>query len=66
MLALLVSLCSILINCAGRLLDEEFKLTPEGIEQTLALDYYAHFLLSLRLMGTLSSNGPSRIINMSR
>jgi hypothetical protein len=57
---------SILINCAGRFLDEEFKLTHEGIEQTLALDYYAHFLLSLRLLDTLTRNGPSRIINMSR
>ena len=58
--------CSILINCAGRFLDEQFKLTREGIEQTLALDYYAHVLLSLRLIDTLISNGPSRIINASR
>lgn len=59
-------LCSILINCAGRFLDEEFELTPEGIEQTLAVDYYGHVLLTLRLMDTLSKNGPSRIINVSR
>jgi hypothetical protein len=58
--------CSILINCAGRFLDEHFKLTREGIEQILALDYYAHVLLSLRLIDTLTTNGPSRIINVSR
>jgi short-subunit dehydrogenase len=57
---------SILINCAGRFLDEESQLTAEGIEQTMALDYYAHTLLTLRLLDTLSRNGPSRIINVSR
>lgn len=59
-------LCSILVNCAGRFLDEEFHLTTEGIEQTMALDYYAQTLITLRLLDTLSRNGPSRIINVSR
>lgn len=54
------------MNNAGRFLDEKFELTSEGIEQTLALDYYAHALLTLKLIDTLSRNGPSRIINVSR
>jgi short-subunit dehydrogenase involved in D-alanine esterification of teichoic acids len=57
---------SILVNCAGRFLDEEFHLTAEGLEQTLALDYYAHVLLTLKLLDTLSTNGPSRVVNVSR
>lgn len=57
---------SILINNAGRFLDEEFRLTPEGIEQTLAVDFYAHVLLTLRLLDTLRRNGPARIINVAR
>jgi NAD(P)-dependent dehydrogenase (short-subunit alcohol dehydrogenase family) len=55
-----------LINCAGRFLDEGFALTPEGIEQTLAVDFYAHTLITLKLLDTLSRNGPSRIVNVSR
>lgn len=57
---------SILINCAGRFLDEKFELTTEGIEQTLAVDYYGHVLLTLKLLDTLSRHGPGRIVNVSR
>lgn len=57
---------SILVNCAGRFLDERFALTPEGIEQTMAVDFYAHTLITLELLNTLSRNGPSRIVNVSR
>lgn len=57
---------SILVNCAGRFLDETFHLTVEGLEQTLALGYFAHVLLTLKLLDTLSRNGPSRVINVSR
>ena len=59
-------MCSILINCAGRFLDKEFALTPEGIEQTLAVCYYGHMLLTLKLLDTLCRNGPSRIVNVAR
>jgi short-subunit dehydrogenase len=31
---------SLLVNNAGRFLDEHFTVTKEGIEHTIALDYF--------------------------
>lgn len=55
---------SLLINNAGRFLDQGFSVTKEGIEHTLALDYFGHAYLTLLLLEKMLSNGPGRIINV--
>lgn len=56
----------ILINNAGKFLDEPFYVTPEGFEHTLATNYFGHVYLTLLLMDRILSSGPSgRIVNVA-
>lgn len=41
------------------------NLTPDGFEETFAVNYLAHFLLTLRLLENLKLNTPARIVNVS-
>lgn len=54
----------ILINMAGKFLDEPFEVTPEGFERTIALDYFGHVYLTLLLLDRIIASAPARIINM--
>jgi len=50
-------------NAGGRFL--EHKLSSEGIEQTLAVNYLSHFLLTDILLDRLKSSSSARIINVA-
>ena len=54
----------VLINNAG-IGARERKLTPDGIEQTFAVNHCAYFLLTNLLLSALKASSPSRIINVS-
>jgi NAD(P)-dependent dehydrogenase (short-subunit alcohol dehydrogenase family) len=54
----------VLANCAGRLALRR-ELTEEGIERTLAVDYFSHFLLTLQLLEPLRAGAPSRVITVA-
>jgi len=54
----------VLINNAGAVFNKR-QVTPEGFERTLAVDYFAPFLLTHELLSLLKSSAPSRIINVS-
>jgi len=50
-------------NAGGRFLDH--KVSEEGIEQTLAVNYLSHFLLTDFLLNKLKTAPSARIINVS-
>eukprot|EP00775_Hariotina_reticulata_P008233 gene8233-8423_t len=60
---------NMLINNAGRFVDAPFGVTKEGFEQTLAVDFYGHALLTLLLLpkiiseqaGTLDFDDPKGV-----
>jgi NAD(P)-dependent dehydrogenase (short-subunit alcohol dehydrogenase family) len=54
----------VLVNNAGALFNKR-EVTPEGFEQTLAVNYLGPFLLTHELLDLLKSSAPSRIINVS-
>ncbi len=54
----------VLANCAG-LLSLRRELTDEGIERTVAVDYMAHFLLTLLLLDRLRAGAPSRVLTVA-
>ncbi len=54
----------VLANCAG-LLSLRRELTEEGIERTVAVDYLAHFLLTLLLLDRLRAGAPSRVLTVA-
>lgn len=54
----------VLINNAAVLLNER-TVTAEGLEQTLATNLLAPFLLTNRLLPRLKASAPARIINVS-
>lgn len=54
----------ILINCAGLVSSERVE-TKEGIEQTLAVNYISHYLLSRLLLNELKNAEQGRIINVA-
>lgn len=54
----------LLINNAG-VIKRKLELTEEGIEQTLAVNYFAPFLLTNSLMPLLKESKSSKIINLS-
>ncbi|XP_042205916.1 retinol dehydrogenase 11-like isoform X1 [Homarus americanus] len=55
----------ILVNNAGMYGTEEREVSPDGLEITMATNYYGHFLLTNLLLELLKKSAPSRIINVS-
>ena len=54
----------VLINNAGTNF-HRYEETEDGIEQTMALNYFAPFLLSNLLLDLLKKSAPSRMVNVS-
>jgi NAD(P)-dependent dehydrogenase (short-subunit alcohol dehydrogenase family) len=54
----------ILINNAG-LVNQRRRVTPEGLEQTMAVNYFAPFALTLKLLPSLRRAGGARIVNVT-
>lgn len=54
----------ILINNAG-VMGMERKLTEDGLEMQMGVNYYGHFLLTLLLLERLRKSRLSRIVNVS-
>ncbi len=54
----------VLINNAG-IFEKERRITEDGIEATLAVNYLAPFLLTNLQLGLLKKSAPSRIINVA-
>ncbi len=54
----------VLIHNAGGV-NSTRKLTPDGLEATLALNHLAPFLLTELLLDTLKASAPARVINVS-
>ena len=54
----------ILINNAG-LVNQRRKVTSEGLEQTMAVNYFAPFALTLRLLPSLMRAPGARIVNIT-
>src|SRR6056297_2549077 len=54
----------VLINNAAVIRTERI-LTSDNFEETLAVNYLSHFLLTRKLLDALKQNAPSRIINVS-
>ncbi|KAG7155356.1 retinol dehydrogenase 12-like [Homarus americanus] len=55
----------ILVNNAGIAGEPKRKFTADGLELTMATNYYGHFLLTNMLLKLLKKSAPSRIINVS-
>ncbi|HUR67813.1 MAG TPA: SDR family oxidoreductase [Candidatus Thermoplasmatota archaeon] len=54
----------VLVNAAGVFVKEK-KVTPDGLEQTFAVNYMAYFTLTNLLLDALKRAAPSRIVNVS-
>jgi NAD(P)-dependent dehydrogenase (short-subunit alcohol dehydrogenase family) len=54
----------VLINNAGAVFGKR-QTTPDGFEQTFAVNYLGAFLLTCELLQVLKSSAPSRVINVS-
>lgn len=54
----------ILINNA-EIMARRRKLTEDGLETTIGVNYFGHFLLTLLLADCLKESAPSRVINMT-
>jgi NAD(P)-dependent dehydrogenase (short-subunit alcohol dehydrogenase family) len=54
----------VLVNNAG-LVNLRRQETPDGVETTFAVNYLAHFQLTLRLLPLLRASAPARIVNVS-
>ncbi|XP_050685885.1 retinol dehydrogenase 13-like [Eriocheir sinensis] len=55
----------VLVNNAGIAGNYSRATTKDGLEITMATNYYGHFLLTNLLLGLLKKSAPSRIINVS-
>jgi NAD(P)-dependent dehydrogenase (short-subunit alcohol dehydrogenase family) len=55
----------LLVNNAGIAGPEERRLSADGYELTFAVNYLAHFLLTLELLPLLRKSAPSRIVNVA-
>lgn len=42
-----------------------FELSKQGFESQFATNHFAHFLLTMKLLPTIESSQPSRIVNLS-
>ena len=54
----------VLINNAAVIRTERI-ITSDGFEETFAVNYLAHFLLTYKILNLLRKNAPSRIVNVS-
>ncbi len=54
----------VLLNNAGVLVPSR-RTTVDGIEETLAINHLAYFILTTELLETLKASAPSRIVNVS-
>jgi retinol dehydrogenase-14 len=54
----------VLVNAAGVLMFER-RLTEDGIEMTVAVDYLGHFLLTNLLLPLLLQSAPSRVLTVA-
>lgn len=54
----------ILINNA-EIMAPRRRLTEDGLESTMGVNYFGHFLLTLLLVDRLKASAPSRVINMT-
>ena len=54
----------VLLNNAGVLVPS-YRTTIDGIEETLAINHLAYFLLTKLLLDTLKSSRPARVVNVS-
>lgn len=52
----------VLINNAG-VINRERRITPDGLEETMAVGYYSMFLLTLLLVERMQASAPATIIN---
>lgn len=55
---------NVLVNNAGLLIGRR-ALTPDGVENTFALNHLAYFLLTHLLLEKLKASAPARIVNTS-
>ncbi|XP_063862730.1 retinol dehydrogenase 12-like isoform X1 [Scylla paramamosain] len=55
----------ILVNNAGIAGKQMREVTRDGLELTMATNYYGHFLLTNLLLPRLKASAPSRIVNVS-
>ena len=53
----------ILVNNAG--LGGSYRVTKDGYESVLQVNYFSHFLLTLLLLDKMKKSAPSRIVNVS-
>lgn len=53
-----------LVNNAGGVFPD-FARTADGFERTFALNHFAYFVLTLRLLPLLRANTPARIVNVA-
>lgn len=54
----------VLVNNAGAV-SADRKLTPDGLEQTFAVNHLGYFLLTNLLLDLLERSAPSRVVNVS-
>ena len=54
----------VLVNNAGNFFKERL-LSSDGIEMTLAVNYFAPFLLTMLLLDLLKASAPARIVNVA-
>lgn len=55
----------ILVNMAGVFYPGPYRKTPDGIEQTLGVNYFAPALMSLLMLDVLRASPAPRIVNMA-
>lgn len=55
----------VLINNAGLFAPDDRKVTEDGLEMTMQVNYFSQFLLTTSLLDKLKASAPSRIINVN-
>lgn len=55
----------ILVNCANMRGPREKIVTADGLEITMATNYFGHFLLTSILLGLLQTSAPSRVVTLT-
>lgn len=63
----LLALCpriDVLVNNAG-LVNLQRRVTPDGVEETLAVNHFAYYLLTRLLLDRLRGSAPARIVNVA-